>query len=69
METVFIKHLREKRKMTQAQLAEKIGIGQSSVAMWEAGINCPRADKLPELARALGCTIDDLFMDDGRSSA
>ena len=38
----------------------------STVAMWESGENVPRADKLPDLARVLGCTVDDLFRDSER---
>ena len=56
-----IKNLRKKEKLTQIDLAKKLKIGQSTVAMWETGEAMPRADKLPELAKILGCTIDDLF--------
>lgn len=58
-----IQKLRERAKFTQKNLAEKLGVGQSTVAMWESGAQMPRADKLPELARILGCTIDELFED------
>ena len=58
-----IQKLRERAKFTQKYLAEKLGVGQSTVAMWESGAQMPRADKLPELARILGCTIDELFED------
>lgn len=56
-----IQKLRERAKFTQKSLAEKLGVGQSTVAMWESGVQMPRADKLPELAKILGCSIDDLF--------
>ncbi len=56
-----IREYREKLSMTQAELAEKLGIRQSAIAMWENGTRFPRADKLPQLARLLGCTIDELF--------
>jgi len=58
---VTIKDLREKSGLTQKQLGNLLGLGQSAVSMWEAGERMPRADMLPELARILGCTIDDLF--------
>jgi len=29
--------------------------------MWEIGKSMPRADKLPALAKILGCTISDLY--------
>lgn len=56
-----IKILREKAGLTQHQLGQMLKVGQSAVAMWEAGESSPRADKLPELARILGCTIDELY--------
>ena len=48
------------------QLSEMMGISQAMVATWESGNNNPRADKLPDLARVLGCTVDDLFRDSER---
>lgn len=56
-----IKILREQIHITQRELAEILKVGQSTVAMWEVGKAMPTADKLPELARILGCTIDALF--------
>lgn len=56
-----IKIMREKANLTQMQLAEIIDIDRSTVAKWETGEASPRADKLPLLAEALGCKIDDLF--------
>ena len=63
------KVLREKANLTQAQIAEALNIGQSTVSMWESGENLPRADKLPQLARLLNCTVDDLLGDGERDSA
>ena len=60
-----IKHFREKKNTSQESLAEQLGIGQSTVAMWENGTNKPRADKLPEIARVLGCEVSDLFEKEG----
>lgn len=56
-----IKLHREKSGLTQQQLAKKLGLYQSTIAMWEAGDRLPRSDKLPELAKVLGCSIDDLY--------
>lgn len=55
------KAMREKAGITQKALANRMGIAQSTVAMWESGENAPRAKKLQELAHVLGCTVDDLF--------
>lgn len=56
-----IKECRQKKGISQAKLAEKLHVLQSTVAMWETGRNMPSADKLPALAAALGCSIDALF--------
>lgn len=56
-----IKAMRKRAKITQAALAEQLGISQSTVAMWESQDNLPRAGMLPELAKILNCTIDDLL--------
>ncbi len=55
---------RQKNKLSQEQLASKLGVDRSTVAKWETGEAMPRADKLPELAKILGCTIDDLFKEE-----
>lgn len=56
-----IKTVRESKNLTQQYIANELGISRTSVAMWETGEAMPRADKLPDLARILGCTIDELF--------
>lgn len=53
-----------KKNLTQAKLADFLNIRQSTVAMWETGESLPRADKLPELAKILGCTVDELLRDE-----
>lgn len=59
-----IKTVRESKNLTQQYIANELGISRTSVAMWESGEAMPRADKLPELARILGCTIDELFAEE-----
>lgn len=56
-----LKSLRDQAKFTQEDVAVKLNIDRSTIAKWETGEAMPRADKLPQLARVLGCTIDELF--------
>ena len=56
-----IKEAREKAGLTQQDLANELGVGQSTVAMWETQKSLPRTDKLPALAKILGCKIDELL--------
>lgn len=63
-----LRALREKAGLTQRQLGKMMGKGQSAVAAWEAGVRMPRADRLPELARILGCKIGDLYAEQTRKA-
>lgn len=56
-----IKELRIKAELSQALLAEKMNVTQSTVSLWESGYAFPASDKLPKLAEVLGCGIADLF--------
>ena len=55
------KSARESAKLTQQEVADALGIQRTTVAMWETGSNIPRASKLPQIAKILGCTVDELF--------
>ena len=59
-----IKTLREKKELSQASLAQILGIDQSTITKWETKKALPRAALLPKLASVLGCTIDDLFREE-----
>jgi transcriptional regulator with XRE-family HTH domain len=61
-----IRAKRKTFKMSQTELAEKLNVDQTAISKWETGEAMPRADKLPELAKTLGCTIDDLFKTETR---
>jgi len=56
-----IRLYREKLGLTQQELATRLNVTQGLISQWELGETFPGASKLPELAKLLGCTIDDLF--------
>ena len=58
---VNIKEKRLQVKLTQHDLAAKLGIDRSTVAKWESGAAYPRAEQWPVLANLLQCTVDDLY--------
>ena len=66
---MYIRHYRELAGMTQSELAQLLRINQRAVSQWETGETIPRADKLPQLARILGCTINDLFEDNEKAAS
>lgn len=47
--------------LTQAELAEKLGISCQAVSSWERGSNMPDIGKLLDLARILNTTVDALL--------
>lgn len=60
----FSARLRKYRKskgMSQAQMAEAIGLARTGYADIEHGVSVRTFQKLPVIAKALGCRIDDLF--------
>lgn len=56
-----LKALRKARGMSQTELAELLGVTFGAVSAWELGLKYPSADKLPDIARSLQCTIDELY--------
>lgn len=47
--------------MTQAQLAEKLGITDRAVSKWETGRSLPDTAIMPDLCGLLGITVNDLL--------
>ena len=64
-----IRTLRQKIKITQEQLAEKLGVTFQAVSKWETNSNTPDISLLPGIAKELGCLIDDLFSDSDLTAA
>lgn len=56
-----IKELREKRNLTQAELAEEIGVSSKTISKWETGKGLPDITMLQPLAQALGISIIELM--------
>ena len=55
-----VKQLREARHMTQAELAERIGVSSKTVSKWETGKGLPDITLLQPLAQALGISLIEL---------
>ena len=56
-----VKQLREGRNLTQAELAEKIGVSGKTVSKWETGKGLPDISLLQPLAGALGVSVIELM--------
>lgn len=57
----FIAEKRKEQRLTQLQLAERLGVTDRAVSKWETGRSLPDASIMPELSKLLGITINDLF--------
>lgn len=56
-----IRRLREERRMTQEELAEKIHVSGKAVSKWETGRGYPDISLLKPLAEALGISVIELL--------
>jgi transcriptional regulator with XRE-family HTH domain len=56
-----LKQVREQLKLTQDELAEKIGVDSLQVWRWENGKNKPNADWIASLSEALSVSSDYLL--------
>ena len=57
----FIAKCRKDKKMTQSELAEKLGVTDKSIGNWENGRNMPDLSLFKPLCDVLGITINDLL--------
>ena len=63
-----IKTLREQKGMTQAELAEMIGVTDKAVSKWETAKGLPDISLLEPLAAALGASLPELVTAAGSST-
>ena len=56
-----VRQLREGRNLTQAELAERIGVSSKTVSKWETGKGLPDISLLQPLAAALGISVIELM--------
>lgn len=56
-----IKTLREKQKLTQAELGEKIGVSGKTISKWETAKGLPDISLLAPLAQALNVSVIELM--------
>lgn len=57
----IIKELREKQKLTQKQLAEKLAVSDKTISKWETGKGLPDIGIITDLALALGISLAGLL--------
>lgn len=61
---VRIQELRRIKKMTQGDLAAKIGTTPQNISQYERGVRKPKLETLRKIALALDTTVSELVCDD-----
>ena len=56
-----IAELREKRHLTQAQLAEELHFTHQTISNWERGVSMPDLETAAKLAEFFGVSADELL--------
>ena len=56
-----IRRLREKRNLTQAELAQRIGVSSKTISKWETAKGLPDISLLQPLAQALNISVIELM--------
>lgn len=56
-----IRNMRKSAGLTQAELAERMGVNLSTIGNWERLVTCPDAEQIWNCAVALGCTPNDIL--------
>lgn len=63
-----IRELREAAGLTRKQLAEMSGVSEKCIYKYEKGLRGPWLPYVVDIARALGCKVDDLINDEEESA-
>ena len=56
-----LRQLREEKRITQEELAERVGVARNSISRLELGYNYPSIPLLEKLAENLGVEPGELF--------
>ena len=60
---------RRRAKLSQEELAARVGVSRQAVSKWELGESTPEVSKLLALARAFGVTTDQLLSEEDPAPA
>ena len=61
MKITYIRDYRKRSNLTQAELAEKMGIHENTIRRWEAGDFEPRSHDIVQLCKILNCSEAELL--------
>ena len=58
---MMISSLRKENKMTQLELADKMGVTDKAVSKWERDLSFPDINSIPKLAEIFNISVDELM--------
>ena len=58
-----VKRLRQKKRISQCELAKNVGVSQSAIAQYEIGLRVPTIVIGARIAKELDTTCEDLLSD------
>jgi len=59
-----LEYLRKSKKMSQEDLAFKLGVSRQAVSKWESGAAYPETEKIIAICKLFDCSLDELMKDD-----
>lgn len=59
----MIGKLRDEAKLTQTQFSEIFGVSQQSVQKWESGVSTPDLEKIVQISKYFGVSLDALILE------
>lgn len=65
----YIAGLRKDKHQTQSKLAELIGVSDKAISKWESGNGLPDIAIIPDLAKALGISTDELLAGESKKAS
>lgn len=60
--------LRKEQELSQEQLAEQLGVSRQAVSKWESGASIPDLDKIINMSRLFGVSVDYLVKDEAEET-
>ncbi len=57
----YISARRKHMRLTQEELADKVGVSKSAIAKWETNGGLPDRDNLRRIAEVMAVSVDDLY--------
>ena len=57
----LIEQMRKEKNMTQADLADAVGVSKQAVSNWERGKRCPDVTLIEDLSRVLGVSPAEII--------